>query len=63
MLAASAMNGAIFDSTFGLFFRLKYAKLYDAVLATPLTTTDVATGETTWSLLRGGIYSAGFLAS
>lgn len=61
MLAASAMNGAIFDSTFGLFFRLKYHKVYDAVLATPMTTGDVAAGEMMWSLLRGGSYSAGFL--
>ena len=30
------MNGAIFDSTFNIFFRLKYAKLYDAALATPM---------------------------
>ncbi|MBK7720803.1 MAG: ABC transporter permease [Austwickia sp.] len=62
MLASSAMNGAILDATYGVFFRLKYDKLYDAVLATPLTTGDVATGETLWSLIRGGIYSAAFLA-
>ncbi len=62
MLAASAMNGAIFDSTFGVFFRLKHELLYDAVLATPMSTTDVAAGETLWSLIRGGVYSAGFLA-
>ena len=37
MLAASAMNGAIIDATFSLFFKLKYNKLYDAVLATPVT--------------------------
>lgn len=61
MLATSAMTGAIMDSTFNLYFRMKHAKLYDAVLATPMTTTDVAVGETTWALLRGGIYSAGFL--
>ena len=36
LLATSAMNGAIFDSTFNIFFRLKYAKLYDAALATPM---------------------------
>ena len=36
LLATSAMNGAIFDSTFNVFFRLKYAKLYDAALATPM---------------------------
>lgn len=62
MLATSAMTGAVMDSTFNMFFRMKYARLYDAVLATPMTTTDVAIGETTWALIRGGIYSAGFLA-
>ena len=61
MLAASAMNGAVFDSTYNIFFRLKYAKLYDTVLATPLRPWDVATGEITWALLRGGVYSTGFL--
>jgi lipooligosaccharide transport system permease protein len=61
MLAASAMNGAVFDSTYNIFFRLKYAKLYDTVLATPMRPWDIATGEITWALLRGGIYSAGFL--
>jgi len=61
MLAASAMNGAILDATFNVFFRLKFQKLYDQILATPLTTRDVARGEITWALLRGGLYSAGFL--
>ena len=36
LLASSAMNGAVFDSTFNIFFKIKYAKLYDSVLATPL---------------------------
>jgi lipooligosaccharide transport system permease protein len=62
MLATSAMNGAILDATFNFFFKLKYNKLFDQMLATPLTTGDVARGELSWSLLRGGIYSAGFLA-
>lgn len=61
MLAASAMNGSLLDSTFNFFFKLKYSKLFDQMLATPLTTMDVARGELSWSLLRGGIYSAGFL--
>lgn len=61
MLAASAMNGAVMDSTFSIFFKLKFEKLYDAVLATPLRPTDVARGEITWALLRGGVYSSGFL--
>ncbi|MEU4418722.1 hypothetical protein, partial [Nocardia salmonicida] len=61
MLAASAMNGALLDSTFNFFFKLKFTKLYDQILATPMSTTDVARGEIAWSLLRGGVYSAGFL--
>jgi lipooligosaccharide transport system permease protein len=61
MLAASAMNGSLLDSTFNFFFKLKYNKLFDQMLATPLTTMDVARGELSWSLLRGGIYAAGFL--
>ena len=48
------MNGAIFDSTFNIFFRLKYAKLYDAALATPMGPGDVALGEIGWALIRGG---------
>lgn len=61
LLAASAMNGAVYDSTFNIFFKFKYAKLYDAMLATPLGTFDVAIGEISWALIRGGIYATGFL--
>jgi lipooligosaccharide transport system permease protein len=61
LLAASAMNGAIYDSTMNVFFKLKYAKLYDAMLATSLGPLDVAIGEIGWALIRGGLYSAGFL--
>ncbi|QFZ17229.1 ABC transporter permease [Saccharothrix syringae] len=61
LLAASAMNGAVFDATFNLFFKFKYAKVYDAVLATPMGPVDIAVGEAAWCLIRGGLYSAGFL--
>ncbi|TYL56020.1 ABC transporter [Nocardioides sp. BGMRC 2183] len=61
MLAVSAFNGALMDSTFNVFFKLRYTKLYDQILATPMTTTDVARGEIAWGQLRGGIYAGGFL--
>ena len=61
LLAASAMNGAVFDSTFNVFFKLKFARLYDSVLATPMGPRDVAVGEITWSLMRGALYAAAFL--
>ncbi|GAA3617774.1 ABC transporter permease [Marihabitans asiaticum] len=60
MLASSAMMGAVMDSTFNVFFKLKYAKLYDAMLATPIGPRDVATGEVVWSLIRGGAYALAF---
>lgn len=61
LLATSAMNGAIFESTFNVFFKLKYAKTYDAIVATPMAIGDVAVGEVGWSLIRGGLYATGFL--
>lgn len=62
MLAASAFNGALYDSTYNVFFRLRYEKLYDQMLATPLTTRDVAIGEIAWSQLRAAAYATAFLA-
>src|ERR1700742_4834272 len=61
LLAVSALNGALADSTFNIFGRLKFDKLYDAVLTTPLGARDVALAEIGWAVLRGLIYSATFL--
>lgn len=61
LLAASAMNGAILDATFNTFYKVKFLRLYDAMLATPLGPMDVALGEIGWALLRGGLYATGFL--
>jgi lipooligosaccharide transport system permease protein len=61
LLASSAMNGAVYDSTMNVYFKMKYAKLYDAMLATSMGPLDVALGEIGWALIRGGLYSAGFM--
>jgi lipooligosaccharide transport system permease protein len=61
LLAVSSMNGAMYDSTFNVFFRLKYAKLYDAVLATPMRPAQVAQGEIGWALIRGAVYAVAFM--
>jgi lipooligosaccharide transport system permease protein len=61
LLATSAMNGAIYETTMNMFFKLKYAKTYEAVLATPMQPEDVAVGEIGWAQLRGTIYSTMFL--
>lgn len=62
LLASSAMNGAVLDATNNVFFKFKYAKLYDTMLATPLGPLDVALGEITCATLRGAMYTIGFMA-
>jgi lipooligosaccharide transport system permease protein len=59
LLAASAFNGAFYDAT-NIFWKLRYQKVYDAVLATPLGPKDIAAGETAFALFRGLIYAVGF---
>ena len=61
LLATSSMNGAIYDSTFNVFFQLKYAKLYEAALSTPMRPGDVALGQIGWALIRGALYAFAFL--
>ncbi len=61
LLATSAMNGAINESTFNFFFKLNYNKTFTSILATPLSPADIALGELGWALIRGGLYALGFL--
>ena len=63
LLAASAMNGAVYESTMNLFFKLKYEKTFEAVLNTPMTAPDVALGEIGYAAFRGSLYSGAFLAT
>jgi lipooligosaccharide transport system permease protein len=59
LLAASAMNGAFYDAT-NVFWKLRYAKVYDAMLSTPISPRDVAVGETLWAVVRSLLYSLAF---
>lgn len=61
LLAVSAMNGAIYDSTWNVFFKLNYGKLYEGMLSTSLGPLDVALGEILYALLRGLAYATGFM--
>jgi lipooligosaccharide transport system permease protein len=60
LLATSSMNGAIYDSTFNVFFLIKYAKTYDAALATPMRAPDLALGQVLWAVIRGATYAFAF---
>lgn len=62
LLATSAMNGAIYDSTWNVFFKMHFGRIYNGMLSTSLGTLDVALGEISWALLRGLAYAIGFMA-
>lgn len=62
LLATSAMNGAIYDSTWNVFFKLNESKLYQGILATPMGPLDIALGEIIWALIRGLSYAVAFMA-
>lgn len=62
LLATSAMNGAIYDSTWNVFFKMHFGKIYNGMLSTSMGTLDVALGEIGWALLRGLAYAIGFMA-
>ena len=57
LLATAAMNGAVFETIFNVFFKLNYAKTYDGVLATPMGITEIALGEMLWALMRALLYA------
>ena len=61
LLASSAMNGAIYDSTWNVFFKLKFDRIYQGMLQTSLGSLDVALGEIGWALMRGLAYTIGFM--
>jgi lipooligosaccharide transport system permease protein len=57
LLATAAMNGAVFETIFNVFFKLNFAKTYDGVLATPMGITEIALGEMLWALFRAALYA------
>ncbi|XVU27752.1 ABC transporter permease [Actinoplanes sp. CA-054009] len=61
LLATAAMNGAMNETTFLMYGKLKTDRTYESMLATPLTERDVALGEIGWAVLRGTIVSTAFL--
>jgi lipooligosaccharide transport system permease protein len=62
LLATSAMNGAIYDATWNVFFKMHFARIYQVMLSSSMGPMDVALGEIGWALLRGLSYSIGFMA-
>ncbi|MFC4035384.1 ABC transporter permease [Streptomyces polygonati] len=61
LLATAAMNGAMNETTFNMFAKLKLNRTYQSIRATPMTARDIALGEALWAVLRGTLITTGFL--
>ncbi len=61
LVAAAAMNGASFETTYNVFVKLHFGHLYDAIITTPVNIEDVALGELLWAITRAAIYGGSFL--
>jgi len=61
LLATAAMNGAVFETIFNVFFKLNFAKTYDGILATPMGIGEIAIGEMLWALMRATLYAVSML--
>jgi len=62
MLASSAMTGALSETTFNFYGKMKWMRLYEGIVATPVRPMEIAVGELTWAMIRGSVYAAAFLA-
>jgi lipooligosaccharide transport system permease protein len=58
LIAVNIMNGAFFENTYASFVRMFYQKTFDAILATPLTLSDIITGEILWGATKSVIGTA-----
>ena len=61
LLAAAAMNGAVFESTYNMFIKMNFSRVYEAYLTTPAELPDIAFGELLWAVTRSAIYGWCFL--
>lgn len=61
LMAGAAMNGSTFETTYNMFIKLHFNRLYDAYLGTPATLGDIVLGELLWAVTRATIYGGTFL--
>lgn len=62
LIAASAMNGGSFETTYNIFVKMYFGKNYEAITATPVNLEDAMVGELMWAVTRGIAYGGIFAA-
>jgi lipooligosaccharide transport system permease protein len=61
ILATTAMNTAMNQTSFGVFSRIKNERTYDAIVPTPVSVTDIALGEVLSAVIYGVLSSTSFV--
>jgi lipooligosaccharide transport system permease protein len=57
LLVTTAMFTSAFECTFGTFIRLEFEKVYDGMLAAPMTVNNLIIGEMIWAGSKGFFFS------
>jgi lipooligosaccharide transport system permease protein len=57
LLVTAAMFTSAFECSFGTFIRLEYEKVYDGMLASPITANNLIIGEIIWAGTKGLFFS------
>ena len=55
-VATAVLFSSAFPAMFGTFVKYKFQRTYDAILAAPVDTEELVTGEVLWTSARAGIY-------
>jgi lipooligosaccharide transport system permease protein len=61
LLVTTAMFTAAFECSFGTFIRLEFEKVYDGMLAAPMTVNNLIVGEMIWAGTKGFFFSLAVL--
>jgi lipooligosaccharide transport system permease protein len=56
IVATAVLFSSVFPAMFGTFVKYKFQRTYDAVLAAPVDTEELVTGEALWIACRAGTY-------
>ena len=61
LLVTAAMFTAAFECTFGTYIRMEFDKVYDGMLAAPLTAKNLLVGEILWAATKGFVFTLSVL--
>ncbi len=62
LLISSIMWGASLETTYNVFVKMNFDRIYDGILSTPVNPKDLAMGELFWGATRGAIYGGAFFS-